>query len=196
MLELDEILYQCRRGNPLAWEALVRRYQGKIYGMAFYYLKNSHEAQDVTQDIFIRIYKGLKGFRGGSDELVPWMLSVARNCCIDRIRRLKTHKKYHSAQSDTDTEAAAVNSDNPEEEIHAQQRKQLLYEALDQFNEQNREIILLKEIQGLKITDVAQILSLPIGTIKTRLMRARIELAKIISKLDPGYGERSGSSGS
>ena len=59
MLELDEILTQCRSGNALAWEALVRRYQGKIYSMALYYLKNTQEAQDVTEDIFIRIYKGL-----------------------------------------------------------------------------------------------------------------------------------------
>lgn len=168
--------------------------RGRDYGMAIYYLRNPDEAQDVSQEIFIRVFRGLQTFQGGSPEFSVWMLSIARNCCIDRIRRLQTRSRHtdelvHAAEESPEVAAS------PEAQLGAQQRKRLVYTALDEFNEQNREIILLKEIQGLKIKDIAQILSLPISTIKSRAKRARVQLAKIISKLDPDYGDGSERSG-
>jgi RNA polymerase sigma-70 factor (ECF subfamily) len=165
-----------------------------MFGMAFYYLKNADEAQDVTQEIFIHIYKGLGKFRGGVNEFQAWMLSIARNCCLDRIRRIK---RRGLLQDEIELHALphAEQSGGPEVELHNEQTRQLLFRALDQFSDQNREIIILKDIQGLKLEDIAKLLAQPLGTVKSRVSRARVELARIISKLDPDYAQTSERSG-
>ncbi len=162
----------------------------RIYGLGLYYLRNVDDAQEVTQDTFIRIYRGLRRFRGDGDEFIAWMLSVARNCSIDRLRRQRTQ----SRRDNDEIPAVMANADpllDPAATVAEQQRKRLVYRALDQFEGENRELLLLKEIQGLKYKDVARILALPIGTIKSRVSRARIELARIIVKLDPTYSDES-----
>ena len=185
MIEPMVLLERCRKGDDLAWEALVRQFQSRIYAMAYHYLRNGEEAQDLAQEAFIRIYKGLHTFKG-NEGFVAWMLACARNCCIDRIRRLKARP----ATSDVIKGEAPDNPDrgpNPEESLHSNSRKNLVHQALGHLNQQNREIIVLKEIQGLKIQQIAAILGIPAGTVKSRSNRARLELAKAVASLDPSY---------
>ncbi len=186
MQDLEQTIYECQRGNALAWETLIKQYQSKVYGVAWYYFRNAEEAEDATQEAFIKLYRRLGTFQGDLDSFVPWLLAITRNCCIDRLRKLKTKNKYED-QYDEELETLSVNSetehDNPESNISVQQRKNLIYQALDDIDETNRDIILLKDIQGMKTEDVAEIMSLPIGTVKSKSNRARIKLAKILSSL-------------
>jgi RNA polymerase sigma-70 factor (ECF subfamily) len=132
LADLATLVERCRRGDDLAWEAFVRRFQARIYGLAFHYLRDSEEARDVAQEIFIQIYRKLDSFRENENP-VPWILRVGRNLCIDRLRRLKARPP-------------AV--DIPAEEASEE----------------------------------------PLGTIKSRSNRARIELATRVRALDPSYG--------
>lgn len=182
MQNLEDILIRCQQGDALAWEALIRQQQARVYGVACYFLRNSDEAKDATQESFLKLYKGLDSFKGKSTEFIPWMLSIARNCCIDRIRRAQTRTRYENELKQSSLNSQATEK-GPETNISERQRKDLIYQALDQFSELNREIILLKDIQGMKNEDVAEILSLPVGTIKSRSSRARLKLAQVISEL-------------
>ncbi len=190
-LDLESTITQCRQGNPLAWESLVKCYQAKVYSVSFYYLRNTAEAQEASQEVFIKVFNALGRFAGEADGFLPWLLSITRNCCLDRIRRSKLRTKYEG-----EYEVAAVSapraSESPEAITVREQRQRLMYQALSEFTETNRDILLLKDIQGLKLEQVAEILSLPVGTVKSRSSRARIDLAKRMAEL---MNVESGSSG-
>lgn len=186
MIDGAALVERCREGDPLAWEALVRQYQGQIYAVAYHYLRDADEARDMAQEIFVRVYQRLSAFRG-EERLLPWMLSLARNACIDRLRRRKARPPLQDVPAD---EAWGLASDDPdpEQSTEAESRRRLFYRALDQVSEHAREMILLKEIEGLKLEEIAGMLELPIGTVKSRSNRARVELAAKVRGLDPSYG--------
>ena len=140
----------------------------------------------MAQETFIRLYQRMDSFDGG-DGFLPWMLSVARNACIDRLRRLKARPPATDLPVETGAELASPER-NPEENSSAEAEKRLLHRALDKMSEKNREMILLKEIQGLKLEEISSMLALPIGTVKSRCNRARIELASKVRVIDPSYG--------
>ncbi len=193
MQELDPILERCRRGDNLAWEALVRRTQSRVYGLALQYVRDADEASDLAQEIFIKIYRNLDKMETGS-AFLPWMVRLARNCCIDRIRRIKARPPARDIVVDEDLELASA-LPSPEQSWDSDRRKELVYQAMGSLSHQNREILLLKEIQQLKLTEIAGMLGLPIGTIKSRASRARVELAKSVLALDPSYGAAAANGG-
>ena len=190
MQDLDPILERCRRGDHLAWEALVRRTQSRVYGLALQYVRDPDEASDLAQEIFIKIYRNLAKMETGS-AFLPWMVRLARNCCIDRLRRIKARPPARDVVVDEDLELTS-NAPSPEQSWDTDRRKQLVYQAMGRLSEQNREILLLKEIQQLKLAEIAGMLGLPVGTIKSRASRARVELAKSVLELDPTYGAAAG----
>jgi RNA polymerase sigma-70 factor (ECF subfamily) len=186
LVEAATLLDRCRRGDDLAWEAIVRRYQGRVYAVAYHYMRNREDARDMAQEIFVRIYRQLDGLRGG-EHFLPWLLRLARNACIDQLRRRKARPPASDIRVE-DGPQIASSDPGPEERSAAEARKRLLYSALDGMSEKSREIILLKDIQGLKLEEISSMLSLPLGTVKSRSNRARIELASRIRSLDPSYG--------
>jgi len=174
----------CQEGDAPAWEALVRHYQGRVYAVAWYYMKNREEAVDAAQDTFIKVYAQLDSFRGSSEAFLPWLLKITRNCCIDRIRKNKTRKRYEDEFSQSmSLENQEDQQSNPEMQLLSEKSVSLFYRALEKINPVNRDIVLLKDIQGLKLKDVARIMSLPVGTIKSRSSRARIELSRLLTEL-------------
>ena len=181
LMQLDTLLEQCRAGDELAWEALVRRYQGRVFALAYHYLRDREEARDVAQEAFIRVYRGLKSF-DGEGSFTAWVVRVARNCAIDRIRKLQGSPAYDGEEVETNTPLSASGPD-PEAEALGGDRRDLIYRALDLMSEINREMILLKDMQGLPLEDIAGLLDLPLGTVKSRSSRARIELARAVQTL-------------
>lgn len=186
MADLTTLLERCRQGDDLAWEALIRRYEKRVYAVAYHYVKSYDEARDMAQEVFIRVYRQLHTFRGGED-MLPWLVRLTRNLCIDRLRALKARPPAEDVRVEAGAPLAG-GEPSPEESAMGEARKRMLYRALDRLSEKNREIILLKEIQGLKIEEIAEMLALPVGTIKSRSSRARIELAAKLRALDPSYG--------
>ena len=185
-LELETLLERCRQGDELAWEALVRQFQARIFGLAYHYLRDREEARDVAQEAFIRIYRNLSGLKAGGN-FAAWALRITRNCAIDRLRHLKARPPLDDAQVDEQVLISETYS-APDVEAMMNERQRLLYRALDLMSNVNREMILLKDVQGLRQREIADILSLPLGTVKTRSCRARVELARRILELDPSYG--------
>ena len=186
LLDVSMLVERCRQGDDLAWEALVRSCQARVFAVAYHYMRNAEEARDMAQEIFVRIYQRLDSFQGG-DGFLPWMMRLARNACIDRLRMLRARPPASDLPVEDGPQIADGGPD-PEESSEARERTRLLYRALDQMSERNRELILLKEIQELKLEEIASLLALPLGTVKSRSSRARVELALKLRALDPSYG--------
>jgi RNA polymerase sigma-70 factor (ECF subfamily) len=183
-VDVGALLERCRGGDALAWEALVRTYQSSVYAVTRHYLRDPEEARDVAQDVFVRLYERLDSFSGG-DGFKTWLMQMARNASIDRLRRIKARPPISDVSID---ETVLFGDDDPERNAETEARLRLLRRAVARMAEKNREVLLLKEIHGLKIEEVAQLLGLPIGTVKSRSNRARLELAAVLRALDPSFG--------
>lgn len=180
-MDVATLVGRCRTGDALAWEMLVRRFQGRIYALAYYYVGNAEEARDLAQEVFVRIYTRLDAC--ASDEaFVPWMIRLTRNMCIDRLRRMKARPQSIGTPVDEMTDLQAAGP-NPAEQFQINSTKRLIHRALEKLGRISREMILLKEIQGLSLEEVSNLLGIPIGTAKSRSNRARIELAHQVRAL-------------
>jgi RNA polymerase sigma-70 factor (ECF subfamily) len=185
-LEISALIERCRGGDGLAWEALVRRYQSRVYSVTLHYLRDEEEARDAAQDVFVRVYRRLDTFQGGA-RFLPWLLRLARNASIDRIRRRAARPPGDDLVVGETVELAAEGP-GPEEQLGRRTRRRLLWRAVAGLSDPHREMILLHEIQGLKLEEIAEMLRLPLGTVKSRSNRARVELASRVRELDPAYG--------
>jgi RNA polymerase sigma-70 factor (ECF subfamily) len=188
-MDLATLLERCRAGDELAWEALIRQHQSRVYGLAYHYVGNAEEARDVAQDIFVRVYRNIDSCTE-AERFVPWMIRIGRNACVDHLRRRKARPPSFDVPAEEMVDLPGPGQ-NPEEQFVADSRKRLVHLALQALSELNREIILLKDIQGLSLEEIATMLSVPIGTIKSRSNRARIELARKVLALGGGYRSES-----
>jgi RNA polymerase sigma-70 factor, ECF subfamily len=178
-METGDLLDRCRDGDELAWEALVRRFQARVHGLALLYLGDREDALDCAQDVFVRVYQHLGDCRD-AEGFLPWVLRITRNAAIDRQRR---HRARPSGRSVPLEEAESLTAPGPDpaEELTTTRRADRLRAALDRLGSLNREIVILKEIQGLSFESVAGTLGIPVGTAKSRSNRARLELARILA---------------
>lgn len=174
-MELSTLLERCCSGDELAWEALVRRFQGRVYGIAYHYVWNPEDARDLSQEAFIRIYQNL-ALCTDETKFLPWIIRITRNVCIDHLRRKKARAPIHHLDPD-ELSTLRSSGDDPAQSYAADSRKRLIHTALQEMTDLNREIILLKDIQGLTLEEIAAMLNVPLGTVKSRSNRARIELA-------------------
>jgi RNA polymerase sigma-70 factor (ECF subfamily) len=182
-MDLSSLLDRCRQGDNLAWEAFVRQFERRVYSIASGYASNSEEARDLAQDIFVRLYE-TRGRWPMPDVFTPWLVRVARNLCLDQLRRKKARPPAEDIQADEMWDLASPNAD-PEAELLSAGRQRLVWRALRSLGQLSREVIQLKEIQGLSLQEVAAILRVPIGTVKSRSNRARLELAELVLALRP-----------
>lgn len=180
-MDTPHLLERCRAGDELAWEALVRRYQGRVIAIALTYVGDPEEASDVAQEAFVRIYRRLDTCRD-ADRFQAWLVQVARSACLDHLRRRKARPPARDVPAEEAVWLAAPGPD-PAQELDAERRRAMLWRALKDLTEINREIILLKDMQELPLEEIAAMLALPIGTIKSRVHRARLELARAVEAL-------------
>ena len=181
VVEPNELLKRCREGNELAWESLVRQYQSRIYGIAYAYVGNAEDARDMAQDIFVQIYRKLDTCRE-PDRFLPWIIRIAQNASVDFLRRRKARPQREDLPVDEMRHLKSPGPD-PEEHYAMESRKRLVYRAMQTLSDISREIILLRDMQGLALAEIAEMLSVPLGTIKSRSNRARIELARAVRAL-------------
>ena len=179
-----ELLERCRNGDELAWEALVRQEQGRVCSIALGYVGDQDEAFDVAQEIFVRVWKRLSSCTD-LERFGPWLMSIARNACLDHLRRRKARPPRQDVPA-AEMHDLRAGGPTPEDDWLRTTRQRLVHRALGRLSDLNREIILLKDIQGLALEEIAGMLELPLGTVKSRSSRARTELAQAIVDLGGG----------
>ncbi len=175
-MELAEILERCRDRDEVAWEVLVRTYEARVYAITYHYVGNSEDARDLAQDVFVRVYRHIH-MCVEPQMFLPWLIRIARNASIDHIRRRKARPPSQDIEAG-EASFIPANGRNPEEQCAESSRTRLIHKAIRELTDLNREIIILKEILGLSLEEVASMLQVPLGTIKSRSNRARLELAR------------------
>ncbi len=156
---------------------LVDMYSRKVFNMAYQFSGSYQEAEDLTQDVFMKLNHQL-GKYDFQKNFTAWLLTLVKNYLIDEYRRTKWEKRQ---RDDFDKHVHAISAaDNPELGLRQKETKKILWHGMDQLSPDVRMAVILKEIQGKKYEEVAEIMNLPIGTVKSRINRGRLQLAKIL----------------
>jgi RNA polymerase sigma-70 factor (ECF subfamily) len=173
------MIKKCLEGNTGAWKMLVDTYSKKVFNLAYQFAGGYEEAEDMTQEIFFKLYNTLPKYDFNKN-FTAWLLTLARNHLIDQYRRTKWEKK---SRDNFDEHLLAADSHmNPEEKILMKESKKLIWEGLNHLSGDIRMAVILRDIQGKTYEEIAEILSLPLGTVKSRVNRGRIHLAKILKE--------------
>jgi RNA polymerase sigma-70 factor (ECF subfamily) len=167
-------------GHTEAWDELIELYGKRIYNVAFQFAASREEAEDLTQEIFLKLYQNLKRYRGDVP-LVAWTLRLSRNLCIDLYRRTRREKRS-TFVSEAVLEVMA-GSDDPQADALRRQQLDAVYTGLDQLPDELAEVVVLSDLQGWTLEETATYLEAPIGTVKSRLHRARKRLSDRVQEL-------------
>jgi RNA polymerase sigma-70 factor (ECF subfamily) len=178
-----EILIQrCLQGDQHAWDLIVRQYWRKVFNVAYKFVGKHDEAEDLTQDIFLKIFKSLDTFDRRAN-FQTWLISVSRNLCIDHYRSVRKERETIDRGVDAADLAAASPDAGPIAALEQRDRVVLLRQAMAALPETLRTAVLLRDIQELSYQEIADKLRLPEGTVKSRINRGRTELARQIRRL-------------
>ena len=170
-------------GNTSAFDVIVRRYNTKVYSLAYRLLNSVEDAEDVAQDTFSQAFKGLGSFRGSS-KFYTWLFRITYNLAISQRRKRKPALSLNS-QTDSQGEITLPSDDaSPMKNMEDEEGKTLMDKALGLLSLDHRAGLVLKEIEGFSYEEIALSLGVPVGTVRSRLHRARLELRAILEKLD------------
>ena len=172
------------KGDVSAFNEIVVRWEGKLYNFVYRYLGDAEEGKDITQESFVRAYSHLDGFRGHS-KFSSWLYQIALNLCRSKLRRTKARPtvSIDGRERDDPLWAVADERPTPAESTLAQERALAVREALAQLPEAQRTVIILKEYNGLKFREIAEILDTPESTVKSRLYHGLENLAQALGHL-------------
>lgn len=179
MLELEATVERCREGDEAAWSALVGTTLRPIYRLCASYAPSAAEAEELTQEVYFKLWENLHHYSPGSN-FMAWAWRVARNLLIDSYRR--SHRERAAAWLDPEIIERLPASDDPHEESLRRQRLRHVAAGLRQLPEELASLILMRDLAGWSYTEIAEALDLPVGTVKSRLNRARLELATVIRR--------------
>lgn len=179
----DAIVRLARKGDTDAFEKLVRLYEKPVYNMALRFSGNPQDALDLSQEVFIRVYRSLPKFRGDS-AFSTWLYRLVSNICIDHARKQARRMETPLVTQFDDADEQILDIPDarysPETEFEKQQLRESLNAALEQLSPEHRMIVLLREIGGLSYEEIAGTQGLEAGTVKSRLNRARASLKKAL----------------
>lgn len=174
-----------RRGERDAWTTLLTRYQDRLFGVCYRMVGDRELAADLTQDAMVKIIQGLETYDGRS-RLSTWLIRVTMNVCLSRMRseRLRRHASLDTGPEGADRAESRIGATEPRESwrIEHQEQKQRLAEALLHLNPDHRAILILRDIRGLDYEQIAEALGIAVGTVKSRLFRARLALRQILER--------------
>ncbi len=178
------LIERCKNGDMVAFEDIVHQYERLVYATAYRMLNNHSDAQDVSQEVFIKVYKKLDSYKP-TYSFGAWISTITSNTSIDYIRK---HKKQSLLSLDKEIEfddssvglTLESNDPTPEQELMQKEKRELIQKAIELLDEESRELIILRDINGIPYNEIAESLDLKLGTVKSKISRSRIKLQKII----------------
>jgi RNA polymerase sigma-70 factor (ECF subfamily) len=180
----DAVLAErCQAGDPTAWELVVRQFSRRIYNLAYRFTNNAESAEDLTQDVFIRVYRSLGQYDPQQGSLSNWLMRLARNLIIDDYRRRRRTPTQGSESIDDHAYHLTGVGDGPERSLRRDQRRSQVRTAIQKLSPDLRECVILRDIEELSYAEIVDLLKIPEGTVKSRINRGRIELARILKRM-------------
>lgn len=178
------IVQRCLAGDEAAWEELVKNHIRRIYGLCYRFTGNDTEAQDLTQEVFFRVFRSLKTFRAGEGSFLVWLHRLTRNLLIDHYRRTRADRATDSLESQLALLEQRTGPDSRADGIlSGREANEVLQAALGKLSPELREAVILRDLQGMEYREIASALRIPEGTVKSRINRGRAELARVLKRM-------------
>jgi RNA polymerase sigma-70 factor (ECF subfamily) len=177
-----ELVKGCLAGDHGAWESIVRQYHQRIYNLAYRFTGRFDESEDLAQEIFLKVYRTLSTYRPESGTLVTWMVRVGRNHIIDHYRKFKT-ERLQTDSLEVEYEKAEENPDrfmSPAVALEKRELSERVHRALLRLSVELREAVILRDLEEFSYEEIAVMLKVPVGTVKSRINRGRAELARLL----------------
>jgi RNA polymerase sigma-70 factor (ECF subfamily) len=177
-----KLVERCLQGDDAAWETVVKSYGKRLFNLSYRYMNSKEEAEDLTQEILIRVYQNLKSYRPEAGSFQAWILRVARNLIIDRYRQLR---RFSAMGGSEELEAANIADDRmktPQQAAEHREFSRFLQEGLQSLSPELKEALILRDLEGMAYQEIAGLINVPEGTVKSRINRGRIELARLLTK--------------
>jgi len=179
-----QLVQQCLRGEGPAWEELVKRHTRRVFNLCYRFTGNSAESEDLSQEVFLRIYRTLPSYRPAEGTFPTWLSSVTRNLLVDHYRRTKRDRQTDSiedAMPKLEEKHSAART--PDRLALASELSGQLQTALGRLSPELREAVILRDLQQLEYGEIRTVLQVPEGTVKSRINRGRIELARVLKEM-------------
>ena len=170
------LISRCRAGNMVAFGELIEKYQDRLFNATFRMVGNYDDAEELTQEAFVRALKGLKRFRGNA-KFYTWLFRIAINLCINHRRR-RARLMPTGGQAAALLDLADEKNPSPLREAQIRERHQRVLDALERLEPEARAIVILRDIEQLDYGEIGRILEVPLGTVKSRLYRARMAVRR------------------
>ena len=178
----QKLVERCLQGDDAAWEAVVISHGKRIYNLSYRYTNRKDEAEDLTQDILIRVYQNLKSYRSEAGGFQSWVLRVARNLIIDRYRQSRRYGQTGGSEELETMNLADSKIPSPQRMAEQTEASQFLQGGLQTLPPELKEAVILRDLEGMAYQEIAGLLQIPEGTVKSRINRGRLELARILMK--------------
>jgi len=191
------LVRRCVSGDAAAWEDIVRQMNRRIYNLCYRFAGSPDDAQDLTQEVFIKIYRTLPSFDSTKASFVTWVTTVTRNLLVDHFRKGKYDRMTDSldAPMGEEEDGLALGSQiqdkglTPDEQLQSRETKELVHKALQKLSPELREAVILRDLQDMDYREISQVLKIPEGTVKSRINRGRTELARLLQRSNRQVGE-------
>ncbi|HTM43082.1 MAG TPA: sigma-70 family RNA polymerase sigma factor [Terriglobales bacterium] len=185
------LLRRCLAGDAAAWEDIVRRYQRRIYNICYRFAGAAEDADDLTQEVFIKMYKTLDSYDVERGAFMTWVTTITRNLLVDHFRKGKHDRLTDSLDANPvqEEEGRTLSEQiedkgtaSPDEQVRSREAGEAVHEALQKLSPELREAVILRDLQDMDYKEIAGVLKVPEGTVKSRINRGRVELARLLSR--------------
>src|SRR5277367_3976541 len=189
---ISQLVRQCIAGDPQAWQRLVVSQHRRIYAICYRFTGSATDAEDLTQDVFLKLYRNLSSFDTHKGSFQTWITTLARNLLVDHFRRTRLERASDSldatfeGEEDGPTMGDRLADPRPSQEHHVAglELKVRVQNALKQLSPELREAVILRDLEDMDYKEIAQVLRIPEGTVKSRISRGRGELARLLQRID------------
>jgi RNA polymerase sigma-70 factor (ECF subfamily) len=186
------LVRQCIAGDGQAWQQLVLSHHRRIYAICYRFTGSATDAEDLTQDVFLKLYKNLSSFDLQKGSFQTWITTLTRNLLVDHFRRSRMERASDSLDATFDGEAdgptmadrLADTRESQEQHVASLELKVRIQEALQQLSPELREAVILRDLEDMDYKEIAQVLRIPEGTVKSRISRGRGELARLLQRIE------------
>lgn len=183
-IEGAELVRRARAGDGAAWEDIVSSFSRRIFNLAYRFTSNVEAAEDLTQDVFIRVYRSLEQYDAKQGDLANWLMRLARNLIIDDYRHRQRNPQNSMADAVDDHEYHLRSAGTTaHREIERRELASQVHEGINKLPVDLRTCVILRDIEEMSYQEIVDVLKIPEGTVKSRINRGRIELAKILKRM-------------
>jgi RNA polymerase sigma-70 factor, ECF subfamily len=189
--DVAALVRRCVAGDAAAWEEIVQLHHRRIYNMCYRFTGRGEDAQDLTQEVFIKIYRTLKTYDVQRGAFTTWVATMTRNLLVDHFRKSKQERMTDSLDAPLTAEEEgpslherlADSGRGPQARVEQTEKQRLVHAALQKLSPELREAVILRDLQDMDYREIAEILRVPEGTVKSRINRGRTELGRLLSRI-------------